>query len=98
VKILDLGIIFFLSYSRIRDFRYDTYDTCETTTRVPTIGVATPTQDAVFCADEPRNATRHDADKPNTSVAMPTVTMPTRDSIYEYVNFGMPYDTLSNQR
>jgi hypothetical protein len=50
--------------------------THEPTTRAPTVGVATPTQDAIFCADEPRNSTRHDADKPTPSVATPTVATP----------------------
>jgi hypothetical protein len=42
-------------------------------TIAPTIGTATPTQDAIFFADEPRNATRHDADKPTPTLATPTV-------------------------
>jgi hypothetical protein len=48
VNILGLGINF-LFYSKIRDSRDDIrHDTYEPTTRAPTIGVATPTQDAIF--------------------------------------------------
>jgi hypothetical protein len=49
-----------------------TYDmTYEATTRSPTIGVATPTQDAIFCADEP-------------SIATPAVATPTKDTVNAY--------------
>jgi hypothetical protein len=58
----------------IRDPRDDIrHDTCERKTRAPTIGIATPTQDAIFCADEPRNATRHGPEKPTPSVETPIV-------------------------
>jgi hypothetical protein len=62
------------------DMRHDKY---EPTTTVPTIGVATPTQDTILCGYEPRNATIHDADKATPSVATPIVATPTKDSIYE---------------
>jgi hypothetical protein len=65
------------------------HNTHDPKTRAPTIGVATPTQ------DEPRNATRNDAEKPTPSVATPT-----KESMYEkQMSLGMPYDTtLSNRR
>jgi hypothetical protein len=82
VNILGLGIII-LKYSMIRDPRDDIrHDTYEPTTTAPTTGVATPTQHAIFCADESRNVTRHDADKMTPSLATPIFATATKDSIY----------------
>jgi hypothetical protein len=66
----------------ICDPRDDIYDVYEPKTRALTTGVATLTQDAIFCADEPTSAIRHDAEKPPPSVATPIVATPTTDSIY----------------
>jgi hypothetical protein len=57
-----------------------TYDM--THTRAPTIGVVTPIQGAIFCPNEPRNATIQDAGKPKPSVTTPIVTTPTKYTIY----------------
>jgi hypothetical protein len=62
--------------------------------RVPTVGVAMPTQDATFCADKPRNATRHDGSK-----AAPIVAAPTQDAIGSEHESVKPQDTtLANGR
>jgi hypothetical protein len=74
--------ILFYNIQRYVTLGMTRHDTYELTTRAPTIGVATPTQDAIFFADEPRNAIRHDADKSPPTVATPTVATPTKDSIY----------------
>jgi hypothetical protein len=57
---------------------YDTRDEVRHNTCKPTtIGVATPTQQTIKSADEPRIDTRHDAGKQTPSIATPTL-----DSIY----------------
>jgi hypothetical protein len=40
------------------------------------IGVATPTKDTIYRADEPRNVTRHDDGKPTQRIMKPIVPMP----------------------
>jgi hypothetical protein len=92
VKILSLGIT-------IREPRDDIrHDTYEPTTRAPTIGVATPTQDAIFCADEPRNATRHDADKPTPSVETPIFATQTSIPNQAKRSIETPYDAILTNR
>jgi hypothetical protein len=49
----------------------------------------TPTQD-IYCVDKPRNAARHDADKPTPSVATPIVATPTKDSKNIVLASGSP--------
>jgi hypothetical protein len=73
--------------------------TYEPTTTVQTIGVATPTQDAIFCAYEPKNAIRHDAEKRRRtpSVATPIVATPRFHICIAHAP-RLPYDTLSKRR
>jgi hypothetical protein len=94
-----LGFVIFLRYSTIRELRDDIrQDNCNPTTRAATIGVATPTQNVIFCAHEPRNTTRHDAGKPTPSVAT-TIVQRRNISYIAYMSLGMPYDTtLTNRR
>jgi hypothetical protein len=61
-----------------------TYDmTLANPRQAATIGVATPTQNAICGADEPRNATRHYAGKKT-----PSVTTPTQDSKKKQMSLG----------
>jgi hypothetical protein len=50
--------------------------------RAPTIGVATPTQDAVFCVGEPRMLQDTTLTNRLPRVVTPNVATPTKDSIY----------------
>jgi hypothetical protein len=61
--------------------------------------VATPTQNTIYSAYDPKNATRRDAAKPTPSVATRILATPTQDVTFAYMNLGKPKDTtVANRR
>jgi hypothetical protein len=66
----------------IPDPQDDMHDTCEPKTRAATIGVATPTENTIYSADEPRSETRHDASKPTPNVPKSVVATPPNNSMH----------------
>jgi hypothetical protein len=60
--------------------------------------VATPTQDAIFCPDEPRNTIEHNVGKPMPSFATYVIATPQNTPHLAHVRFQMQQETTLGNR
>lgn len=87
VNVFGLGIIISLIFN---DTWPSGWHTHEPRMKAPTVGITTPTQDAIVCVYEPRNANRHDTDTPTPSAGAFMDATPTLDFILTNVSPGKP--------